>query len=223
MNWAAVDSRFHSHRKVLEIRQHTHGLSAIALWVLSMAWCADQQRNHLTGRVPRHVASHLLGEDATSLAQILVDVGLWEVDSEGWVFHDWDDWNGIGGHELRSKEATRERKARQRLHNCELGNHSKDCPTRTLDDDPWICPARAKRIADKERNVQRHTASRDADTKRNDTKRNDAITNTNTKEMVLVADELVTTGGVVAESSVCAECQEPSGSNTVCSRCEEVR
>jgi len=167
----------------------------------------------------------LLGEDATSLAQILVDVGLWEEDSEGWVFHDWDDWNGIGGHELRSKEATRERKAKQRLHDCELGKHSKDCPTRTLDDDPWICPERAKHTADKERTGQRHTASRDADTTRNDTTRNDAITKTktNTKEMVLVVDELVTTGGAVAESVLCAQCQEPSGSNTVCGRCEEVQ
>ena len=175
MNWAALDSRFHSHRKVLGLRQHENWTSAVALWTLSMSWCADQERNGLTGRVPRHVAAYLLGGGAEDAALMLVEVGLWEDDSEGWRFHDWDDWNGIGGHELRSKENGRQRKARQRIRTCETGKQTRHCPTKTLDGAPDICPRRAGKLAQVDSTEARHAASRDADTTRHDTTRNDSV------------------------------------------------
>lgn len=143
MNWAAVDSLFHSHRKTVELRQYAAWHSALALWILSLSWCASQPRNWLTGRVPRNMAEFLLGCNPDAAASALVDAGLWEEDSEGWVFHDWDAWNGIGNGVERRRAASRDSSHRHRLKKCQDGKHTKECPTTDLDDRPWHCPKRA--------------------------------------------------------------------------------
>lgn len=153
MGWRATDDRWPHHRKRLLLMRSEHHDTAVALWDLAGAWCAGQKVEMFTGFVPEHVPwSFGLRGDVAAAAGALVSVGLWEWsdDPTGWTFHDWDDWNGVAGREWRSKEQTRLRTKATRIRACERGEHSKDCPTTDLDDDPRVCPKRADKEATKE-------------------------------------------------------------------------
>lgn len=79
MTWFKVDDGFWSHPKVC-------GLSAdaVALWVRAGSYAAQ----HLTdGFVARHALPMLRGLDAH--ADELVAAALWRPVGDGWVFHDW--------------------------------------------------------------------------------------------------------------------------------------
>lgn len=83
MAWGKVDDHLHSHVKW---RRATKG--ARALWATALSWCSDQGNG---GHVPRDMLGYLDGTRAE--AKSLVDVGLWEVDDDGWRFHQWDERN----------------------------------------------------------------------------------------------------------------------------------
>lgn len=79
MAWFKVDDGFWSHPKVLEL-----STAAVALWVRAGSWCSE----HLTdGRVSR-AALFMLRADIDAATE-LVNAGLWEIDGDGWLFHDW--------------------------------------------------------------------------------------------------------------------------------------
>jgi len=77
--WFKVDDSLYSHPKWVAASP-----AAKALWVTAGSWCASQLTD---GHVPRHVLPIVGGKPRA--AQELVDLGLWEMNGNGWVFHDW--------------------------------------------------------------------------------------------------------------------------------------
>ena len=85
MPWFPVDDTFHSHPKRLAT-----SAAALGLWVVAGSW----SNAHLTdGRVPDHVLPLLL-PDAVTLADELVQTGLWRRVRGAYVFNDWLEWGG---------------------------------------------------------------------------------------------------------------------------------
>lgn len=80
MPWAKIDDRFHAHPKVARA-----GDAAIGLHIRALSYCAA----YLTdGLVPRDFA-----RGKKRAASRLVAVGLWEVHADGWVIHDYLEYN----------------------------------------------------------------------------------------------------------------------------------
>lgn len=104
MTWFKVDDKFYSHRKV-----RTLSKGAIALWVRAGSYCAD----HLTdGLVHRSDVGWL--EGTSDEVQELIACGLWHAHPEGYVFHDWDEYQPSKESVERQREGWRARKQRER-------------------------------------------------------------------------------------------------------------
>lgn len=141
MSWGAVDDRFHGHRKVLRLRRGEHYAAAVAIWTLALSWCCAQEQERFTGKIPYDVLAGFGIPDWEKAAAALIDVGLWDaVDIDTARFHDWGDWNGIGGKEYRAKENARLRQQAHRKARCEAGQHDRHCPSDT-------CPRKLARAA----------------------------------------------------------------------------
>lgn len=96
--WAKVDDRLHAHPKAAEA-----GLEAMGLHLLAMSFCAAYETDgHVKERFPTEKA----GERAGVLVERLVQVGLWELNGNGWRIHDWLKYN------LSKREAKQLAKAR---------------------------------------------------------------------------------------------------------------
>jgi len=98
MGWLRIDDGFEDHAKVELLSNDAH-----RLWMRAACWCRKTANQHTDGRVPRALLSVIAKRMAspsklTKLAQELVDAngggefqfGLWELDGDGWRFHDWD-------------------------------------------------------------------------------------------------------------------------------------
>ena len=81
-----------------------------ALWVTSLSWCIDQEATE--GLVPHHMLRRLDGSPAE--AKRLVEVGLWDVEEEGWRFHDWLDYQRSRDKINADREAAAERQRKAR-------------------------------------------------------------------------------------------------------------
>ena len=88
MTWFKVDDGLADHPKMVELQERKGWHRAVALWVLAGAWCSKQLTN---GRVPQVMISRL--GCSKSDADLLVDTGLWRIDSAGYSFHDWERCN----------------------------------------------------------------------------------------------------------------------------------
>ena len=108
MAWFKVDDSFHQSRKVLAIPRRDRA-AAIGLWTLAGGWCASQLTDG-------HLGGHLITEFGSSkkYADILCEVGLWERDSTGFVFHNWSRWQPTREQVMGEREAARERMKRVR-------------------------------------------------------------------------------------------------------------
>jgi hypothetical protein len=92
VSWVKLDDQFHSHPKVLELLSKDDGAWALVLWTLGLSHCGS----HLTdGQIKLSAAVRLAGspDRARQLAALLVEVRLWEVVVDGWLFHDYLDYN----------------------------------------------------------------------------------------------------------------------------------
>lgn len=116
MSWYNVDDRAHAHPKLRRA-----GLAAAGLWALAGS---HAKAYHLDGQVPRYWVDQW-GPDAGKQARRLVDIGLWHSPGhtcprcpqpdEGWVFHDWDDYQlGTQIEQTRADNARRQRESRAR-------------------------------------------------------------------------------------------------------------
>jgi hypothetical protein len=86
-------------------------VAARALWVTAGSWAGKQEDS---GRVPRHIVAFLGGRPRD--AAELVANGLWELDEEGWRFHDWFEYQPTPEQieAKRAAAAERQRKWRER-------------------------------------------------------------------------------------------------------------
>lgn len=85
--WFKVDDNYWSHPKVL-----LSGPDCRGVWVTAGSWCAQ----HLTdGRIPRPVLRRIIPlrpAKVDALAEELEAAGLWYLDADDWVFHDWPEY-----------------------------------------------------------------------------------------------------------------------------------
>lgn len=97
MTWFKVDDRLWGHPKWLGLRAGPR-----ALWVTAGSWCAA---NLTDGIVPRNVLPSL--KSTIRDAEALVEAGLWWPLDDGWIFHDWHEYQP-------SRESVEDRQAAQR-------------------------------------------------------------------------------------------------------------
>lgn len=87
MTWFKVDDKLHDHRKLRRLARTEIGRAAVGVWTLAGSWCAD---NLTDGFVPATVLDRW---GTTAHADQLVDAGLWLPEyrdgEDGWLFHDW--------------------------------------------------------------------------------------------------------------------------------------
>jgi hypothetical protein len=98
MAWVRLDDQFHSHPKAFRA-----GLAALGLHAVAMSYCGA----YLTdGHVDPEWRDHRFGMDVQDLVDRLCDVGMWHRNGNGYVIHDFLDYNPS------AKETKARRKAR---------------------------------------------------------------------------------------------------------------
>jgi hypothetical protein len=103
-----MDDKFHRNRKVRAVRRARGGLEALGVWVVWWSWCLDDPDQ--SGVVP------LLELSAADLraSRLLVEHGLWEPVADGFLFHDFDEYNVSAAKADAKREADRVRVAAKR-------------------------------------------------------------------------------------------------------------
>jgi hypothetical protein len=96
--WFKVDDRLAMHPKVMQA-----GNAAMGLWVRAGSWSAQ---NLTDGHIPVALLASLGGKRAH--ADALVKAGLWEVEPNGWRFHEWTGYQPSASDVKLHKEAESE-------------------------------------------------------------------------------------------------------------------
>jgi hypothetical protein len=109
VTWFKVDDRLPTHRKVLSIPRGARRVAAIGAWTLCGAWVSG---NGNDGHVPAHVLDDF-GIPARAAAD-LVSCGMWKVSEDGYVIHDYLDYNPTGEQIANDRAAAAERQRRAR-------------------------------------------------------------------------------------------------------------
>jgi hypothetical protein len=125
MPWVKLDDRFPSHRKVALLSDR-----AFRLHVSAICWCAE---NLTDGRISdRELAlvAHIRGIKAT--AKQLEEAGVWDRTDEGWMIHDYLDYNPSRDQVLaeRKKNAERQERFRRRKKGKPTPPGGSDAPSR---------------------------------------------------------------------------------------------
>lgn len=109
MPWVKLDDRFPSHRKVALLSDR-----AFRLHVSAICWCAENLTDGHIGDRELALVAHIRGIKAT--AKQLEDAGVWDRTEDGWVIHDYLDYNPSREQVLleRKKNAERQERWRQR-------------------------------------------------------------------------------------------------------------
>lgn len=102
MTWFKVDDNLALNPKVIMA-----GNAAMGLWVRAGSWSGQQLTD---GFVPDPIIAVLTGGEIT-LADTLVEVGLWYHDDGGYRFKDWDEYQPVKEKVLAEREAARERRS----------------------------------------------------------------------------------------------------------------
>lgn len=155
MVWFKADDRLASSRKVLSIPRPLRA-GAIGLWTLAGTWAAGEQTD---GNVPSYMVEELGG--SAELADALVAAGLWHETDDGFVFHDWAEYQPTRAfaEERRSKTAERVRNWRAKKDSEQPERESDEDVTRYTDvsNDDVTLPPYPTRTRTKER--ERTTSS----------------------------------------------------------------
>lgn len=101
MAWFKVDDGFWAHPKTFMLSD-----AAIALWLKAGTWASQMLTD---GKIPANAVSIFRASEEA--AQELVTVGLWRAAADGFVFHDWDEYQPSAAVE-KSKRAARSESAR---------------------------------------------------------------------------------------------------------------
>ena len=105
MTWFKVDDSFWSHPKVLAVSS-----AAVGLWVRAGSYCAQ----HVTDGFLADSAGTLFGRDFDTLADELVEAGLWLKTDGGYQFHEWTEYQPSKESVVQKRAADRQRKAKAR-------------------------------------------------------------------------------------------------------------
>jgi hypothetical protein len=109
MPWVKLDDRFPSHRKIALLSDR-----AFRLHISALCWCSE---NLTDGRISDReltLVAHIRGLKATAMQ--LEDAGVWDRTDDGWVIHDFLDYNPSREQVIaeRKKNAERQEKFRRR-------------------------------------------------------------------------------------------------------------
>lgn len=110
MSWVSLDDGFADHPKVLDLTD-----AAFRLHVCAMCWVGRRLTDGaIRARELRILVAMLPNppEDPASLLKEILDAGLWEETSDGWVIHDWLKYNPCAGKVVAKREASAERQRR---------------------------------------------------------------------------------------------------------------
>lgn len=105
MSWFKVDDTLHSHPKVRRA-----GAAAAGVWVTAGSYCMAYKTD---GFVPAWWLDSW-GKAGRIAARNLVEAGLWDQVQDGYVFHDWDDYQPTSDEIEQAREKSRERQQRRR-------------------------------------------------------------------------------------------------------------
>jgi len=110
--WFKIDDGFHSSRKLLKIPKRTR-FAAVGLWTVAGSWAADQLTD---GNVPDYMIGVFGAPPAAPDA--LVDSGLWQRTSDGYVFYNWHEYQpskqDVDAERAASRERMRDLRARRK-------------------------------------------------------------------------------------------------------------
>ncbi|MFJ3289946.1 hypothetical protein ACIPMW_32260 [Streptomyces sp. NPDC086669] len=109
MPWVKLDDRFPSHRKIALLSDR-----AFRLHVSAICWCAENLTDGRIGDRELALITRVRGVKAT--AKQLEDAGLWDRTDDGWLIHDYLDYNPSREQVLleRKKNAERQERFRRR-------------------------------------------------------------------------------------------------------------
>lgn len=99
MAWFKVDDQLHSHPKAGRA-----GLAAMGLWTLAGSHCMSYLTDGVVERWFVESKPH-----GVKLAAALVKAGLWDEHEDGWVFHDWDEFQPTSEKVLEDRAEARDR------------------------------------------------------------------------------------------------------------------
>jgi hypothetical protein len=124
MPWVKLDDRFPSHRKIALLSDR-----AFRLHISAICWCAE---NLTDGRITDReltLVAHVRGLKAT--AKQLEDAGVWDRADDGWVIHDYLDYNPSREQVQaeRKKNAERQEKFRKRKNGKPVPPDGSDVPS----------------------------------------------------------------------------------------------
>lgn len=112
MAWFKVDDGFHSSRKLLRIPKRTRWAAA-GLWAVAGSWSADQLTD---GHVPNYMIAEWGAPPAAP--ESLVDAGLWERVSDGYLFYKWHEYQprkeDVDAERAASRERMRDLRAKRK-------------------------------------------------------------------------------------------------------------
>ncbi len=109
MTWFKVDDGFPAHRKVVALPRGPRRLAAIGAWTLAGAWSSANQTE---GRLPQSAVDEFAVP--RQVQSDLVAAGLWRKVDDGYVMHDFLDYNPSAEKVAEERRASAERQARAR-------------------------------------------------------------------------------------------------------------
>lgn len=107
MSWVRIDDRAWCHPKLVAL-----SAPAVRLWVWALCWSAQ----HETDGLIKLAALSILGGTKRVAAE-LVSAGLWDIRDDGWMVHDFLDWNPSAEErrEKREQSVARLKRHRERI------------------------------------------------------------------------------------------------------------
>jgi ribonuclease I len=82
--WVRLDGDIHTHDKTLAALNQRGGKGAMAVYMFALSWSGSHATD---GHIPTTALRMLHGTPAD--ARLLVDVGLWEPNGDGWNIHNY--------------------------------------------------------------------------------------------------------------------------------------
>lgn len=139
MGWGRLDDGFIDHPKLVGLR-----LDLVGLWAKGLGYCGK----HLTDGLIRRAALYQLATGCTPVRALkaageLVDAGLWEVQGEDFLVHDYLDWNPSADKVRAERDA-----ARARMRGLRNGHHRpRRSPERSAERSPVRSPEQSAPFA----------------------------------------------------------------------------
>jgi len=128
--WVRLDTNINQHDKILTLLAHKDGHRAAAVYMFGLAWSGQTESD---GHIPDVALPMLHG--AARHAQMLVDVGLWQRNGNGYIIPNWADRQEM------SEVSSAKHKAAQiagRKGAC-MKHHKQPCGCWESDDaPPWV-------------------------------------------------------------------------------------